>query len=327
MKLRQADFRFTLLQVKITTMEEKGIKTVKHKNLTWINVEDPTPELLSDFKHKYGFHELDIEDVLSENQRSKVDEYEDYLFIILHIPFYDRKNQRVISEEVDIFIAKNLLVTLHWGSLKELINLFDDSALKETIREQYMSHGSGFLLYEILNLLYSEGFPIIDTVERGLASLEKDVFTFSAQRDMLKDILTIKKNIITFRRIIAPQRAVIAQLEHKNSQFLPDNLEVYFDDVVDKVEKIWNNLENLKDLVESLQETNESIISHNTNNVIKILTTFSVIMLPLTFMTGLYGMNVSLPLAEKEEVFGLLLIIMAGIVFSMLLFFKYKKWI
>jgi magnesium transporter len=143
---------------------------------------------------------------------------------------------------------------------------------------------------------------------------------------MLKDILNIKKNIIVFRRVIAPQRSVIAQIEHKNKKFLPESLEIYFDDVVDKIEKIWNSLENLKELVASLQETNESIISHTTNNVIKILTIFSVVMLPLTFLTGLYGMNVALPMADRTETFFMLTALMVLVVATMLGFFKYKKW-
>ncbi len=190
-----------------------------------------------------------------------------------------------------------------------------------------MGSGSGFLLYEIIDQLYSAAFPMLDKIEKSVTSLERDVFSLSEQHDMLKDILVLKKNIITFRRIIAPQRTVIAQIEHKNKKFLPDSLEIYFDDVVDKVEKIWNNLESLKDLIESLQDTNESIISHTTNNVIKILTVFSVVMLPLTFLTGLYGMNVALPMADKNGVFLILAGTMVGIVLLMLGLFKYKRWI
>ena len=126
---------------------------------------------------------------------------------------------------------------------------------------------------------------------------------------------------------MAPQRGVVAQIEHKNKKFLPHSLEVYFDDAVDKIEKIWSSLENMKELIESLQDTNESIISHTTNNVIKILTVFSVVMLPLTFLTGLYGMNVALPGAESGAIFMVLTGVMIGIVLTMLGFFKYKRWI
>lgn len=305
----------------------KGTRSISLGKLTWIDVENPTAEVLTKVKEKYGFHELDIEDCLSENQRSKIDEYRDYLFIILHIAYYEKRNQRIVGEEVDIFIKNDLVVTVHWGSLKTLTEMFQlcQSSMKH--RRQRMEEGSGFLLYEIIDELYSDAFPMLDKIEKAVTNLEKDVFELSQQHDMLKDILFLKKNIITFRRIIAPQRTVIAQIEHKNKKFLPESLEIYFDDVVDKVEKVWNSLENLKDLVESLQDTNESIISHTTNNVIKILTVFSVIMLPLTFLTGLYGMNVNLPLAQNDMIFLMLAGVMASVVILMLSFFKFKKWI
>jgi len=305
----------------------KGTRSISLGKLTWIDIQNPQPKLLSKLAKDHGFHELDIEDCLSENQRSKIDEYDDYLFIILHIPYYDKRGHRVINEEIDIFIKNDLVVTVHGGSLKTLLGFFDDCKSNAAKRKEFMGSGSGFLLYEIIDQLYSAAFPMLDKIEKSVTSLERDVFSLSEQHDMLKDILVLKKNIITFRRIIAPQRTVIAQIEHKNKKFLPDSLEIYFDDVVDKVEKIWNNLESLKDLIESLQDTNESIISHTTNNVIKILTVFSVVMLPLTFLTGLYGMNVALPMADKNGVFLILAGTMVGIVLLMLGLFKYKRWI
>ncbi|MBT4385106.1 magnesium/cobalt transporter CorA [Candidatus Peregrinibacteria bacterium] len=308
-------------------MPTKGTRSINLGKLTWLDIQDPEPRLLHKIAQEHGFHELDIEDCLSDNQRSKIDEYDDYLFIILHIAYYDKRKQRVISEEIDIFIKNNMLITVHWGSIKPLTDLFDKAKSSAALRKEIMSHGSGFLLYEVIDHLYSSAFPMLDTIERNLTSLERDVFSLNQKRDMLKDILNLKKNIIGFRRIIAPQRSVIAQIEHKNKKFLPHTLEIYFDDVVDKIEKIWSTLENLKELVESLQDTNESIISHTTNNVIKILTVFSVVMLPLTFLTGLYGMNVSLPAAESNSVFMVIVVIMVVTVASMLGFFRYKRWI
>lgn len=304
----------------------KGTRSIKHGSLTWVDIENPTLELLQELKEKYSFHDLDIEDCLSENQRSKIDEYPKYLFMILHVPVME-KRQRLAVEEVEVFIGNDIVITVHWGPLKSLDTLFEKTSDTVMLKEKYMEKGSGYLLYEIVDTLFTDMFPILDNIEGALSNLERDVFTLSEQRDMLREILRTKKNIIVFRRIIGPQRTVIAQLEHKNKKFLTTNLDIYFDDVVDKIEKIWSSLENVKELVESLQDTNESIISHTTNNVIRILTTFSVIMLPLTFITGLYGMNVSLPGATKNEVFFILTGVMIFIVISMLVFFKHKKWI
>ena len=126
-----------------------------------MDLHDPQPKLLEKIKDEHGFHALDIEDCLSENQRSKIDEYDDYLFIILHIPYFDKRKQRVISEEVDIFIKNDIIITVHWDSLKPLQGLFDRCANKATERKKMMSHGSGFLLYEIIDELYSSTFPCL----------------------------------------------------------------------------------------------------------------------------------------------------------------------
>ncbi len=305
----------------------KDPESITLGKLTWTLVQEPEPEVLYALKEKYKFHDLDVEDCLSENQRSKIDEYEDYLFIILHIPVYDSRKQRVSSEEINIFIKNEVVITIHWGDLDPLLKLFELCEKEETERKKLMGLGSGYLLYEIIDQMFADSFPILDTLERSITSLERDVFSLSIQRDMLKDILVTKKNIITFRRLIAPERTVVAQIEHKNKKFLPDTLDIYFDDVLDKVEKIWNTLENQQELIESLQDTNESIISHTTNNVIKILTVFSVMIMPLTFITGLYGMNVALPYAEGEQMFLSLAAVMGSILAVMLIFFKLKRWI
>ncbi len=308
-------------------MPKSNIRKITLGKLTWIDMENPSLDQLESMSKEHGFHDLDIEDCLSENQRSKIDEYDDYLFIILHFPFYDKRKKGVVSEEIDIFIKSNLLITVHTGSFKAFLDFYEACKKSTAEKKEIMGQGSGYLLYEIIDSMYASAFPILDKLERNVASLERTVFSWNQQKDMLKDILNTKKNIITMRRVIQPQRRVVAQIEHKNKKFLPDRLEIYFDDVVDKIEKAWSSLENLKELIESVQDTNESIISHRTNEVIKILTIFSVVISPLTFLTGLYGMNVALPLAENPYVFMVILGLMLVIVTFMMVLFKYKRWI
>jgi len=308
-------------------MPNNGVREVSLGKLTWLDVQNPSLKLLEKMRDEYGFHDLDVEDCLSDNQRSKIDEYDDYLFIILHFPFYDKRKKQVVSEEIDIFIKGDLLLTVHKGSFKPFIDMYESCKKSPSEKERIMGPGSGFLLYEIIDSMYGSAFPILDRLERGVASLEQTVFSWSQQKDMLRDILNTKKNIITMRRVIQPQRRVVAQIEHKNKKFLPESLEIYFDDVVDKIEKLWSSLENLKELIESVQDTNESIISHRTNEVIKILTIFSVVISPLTFLTGLYGMNVGLPFADTSFIFAGIMMVMVIIISFMILLFKHKRWI
>lgn len=299
----------------------------KDSNLTWVSINNATEKEIKGLHRTYKFHHLDLEDCLSDNQRPKIDDYDDYLFIVLHAPKKPNRRKHIIIDEVDIFVGQNFVITLH-NDNQILNKVFDKCKKRAGIKEEYMQKGAGYFLYMVINDLFAAGLPLLDDLHKQMNEMEKDVFDHDYSKDRLRDILLLKKDIINFRRIIMPERSIIAQLEHKNKKFLPENLDVYFDDVVDMIEKMWNSLENLQELVDSLQETNESIISHNTNNVIKVLTLFSVIMLPLTFITGFYGMNLQgLPLAESSYSVAFVSAFILSIAVLMIGFFKYKDWL
>ena len=299
----------------------------KEKNFTWITINNPSEKSVAYLKKQYKFHPLDLEDCLSEIQRPKIDDYDDYLFIVLHIPVRTPRKKQLQTSELNIFVGPNFLITLHKDN-PTVKDVFEKCKKKKQVKEEYMKKGTGYFLYMIIDDLFESGFPLLDDLAKHISGLEVEVFDTDYSKDRLKEILLLKKDIINFRRIIMPQRAIIAQLEHKNKKFLPENLDVYFDDIVDKIEKMWNNLENSQELVASLQETNESIISHNTNNVIKILTIFSVVMLPLTFITGFYGMNVKpLPFIGGENPIAVIAGILIFIVVVMIAYFRYRKWL
>lgn len=304
--------------------------TIKFKSNQWLNIVDPSEEDILALKKKYRFHALDLEDCLSESQRPKIDEYDKYLFIILHFPYYNKRTRHIATEQVSIFIGQNYLITIHNGHLDEVEKTFEQC--RKSIKERRLLFGSstGYLLYSIISRLFTSSFSIIDKTQANLKRIEQGIFEAAHVKDQLFDIMVTKKNIITLRKILLPQRTVIAALEHKQKKFLPEALEVYFDDVVDQTEKIWNILETQKEVIESLEDTNESLLSHNINNTMRILTVFSAIMLPLTFLTGLFGMNVQLPFPDalqNAEHFWSIILSMFVVIFLMVGVFKWKKWL
>lgn len=302
-------------------------EVLKYKKFQWINVVDVEESDLEFLRKKFKFHPLDLEDCMSEIQRPKIDEYEKYIFMVLHFPRYDKRRKELKMIEVDVFLGKNFLITVHDG-YKELQKVFRKCQGKLRTKKEYMAKGSGYLLYMLISDLFGSCFPILDKMALKINSLEKHVFDFGPQKDMLKDILVMKKDIIIFRRIIIPQRSLTVQLEHKTKKFIDEDLELYFDDVVDKVEKTWSTLENYKELIMSIQDTHESLISYRTNYVIRILTIFSVVMLPLTFITGLYGMNMTgLPFVESPYAFQFVTLIMLLVTTTMLIYFRVRKWL
>ena len=304
------------------------VQRIKYGSFTWINIPEPTEDDLRYLKRKYKFHTLDLEDCLSEHERPKVEEYDDYLFVLMHFPVLRKRSKSVDSDELDFFVGKDFLITLNGSKLDNVPEIFEKCKKSKKSRKFFMEKGSGYLLYTIVSTLFDDVFPFIDRINADVRQIEHSLFENGHNaKDLLYDIMVLKRQIINLRRIILPQRSVMLILEDKAKYFISESLEVYFDDVVDKIEKLWSNLEASKEFVESLQETNESIISHTTNNIMKILTVISVVLLPLTFITGLYGMNVKLPYAGSEVMFLSIILAMMVIAVVMMIFFKFKKWL
>lgn len=300
---------------------------VKTKDVRYISFVDFKKEDADFLKKKYGFHELDLEDCLEKrNEIPKIDEYKKYLFMILQVPYFDKKSESVEISEVNMFIGKDFLIMNH-DDKSDFIKNLEKDLKKPKGKKDYMVNGTGYFLYKIVEGFFDTRLKVITYLKKEVGILEKEIFHTNEMRDRLEDILFLKKSIITLRRCIGPQRSVISQLEHKNKKFLKEDLEIYFDDVVDTIEKIWQNLEILKETVETLELTNESLISHYTNNTMRLLAIISVTMLPLTFVTGLYGMNIPLPFQDDPQAFLIVISGMFLLIIFILIFFRFKRWI
>ena len=279
-------------------------------------------------RERFGWHPLDVEDVLSKRQRPKVDDYVDdgYLFGVLHFPAYDKNVQRLNAGELDFFLGPDYLVTISNVELLPVTRLFNRVQEDERFREQLFSKGSGRLLYEVLDDLFDYCFPILDKIAYKLDSIEDDIEDRRSE-EIVTDISKVKQEIISYRKIIKPQRPALRLLERHIERFLPEELELYFDDLVDASERIWDLLDNYKEVVEALESTNESVISHRQNDVLRILTVFSVILLPLTLISGIFGMNVLFPGEHTHAAFWAIVGLMVTVIIGMIGFFKYKRWL
>src|SRR5213080_3355859 len=296
--------------------------------LTWIHLDAPDPLQAGILAGRFGWHPLDVEDVLSKRQRPKIDDYADegYLFGVLHFPAYDKAIQRLNAAELDFFLGPDYLVTMPNVQLNPVTRLFSRCQEDEVFRTQLFEKGSGRLLYEVLDDLFDYCFPILDKIAYKLDSIEDDIDERHSE-EIVGDISKAKQEIISYRKIIKPQRPALRLLERRIERFLPENLELYFDDLVDASERIWDLLDNYKEVVEALEDTNESLISHRQNDVLRILTVFSVILLPLTLISGIFGMNVMFPGEHTREAFWIIAGLMVAVIVSMVAFFKYKRWL
>jgi magnesium transporter len=305
------------------------VQRLESHGLTWLNIESPTEVETAWLAEHHEFHPLDLEDVLSRRrQRAKIDEYSEYLFIVLHFPRFDKRTGRLQAAELNVFVAEDLVITLPNEPLKPLSALWSRCERGEAAQEQYMSKGSGYLLYEIVDTMYDYCFPILDKIGFKLDSIEDELFE-GESKDLVRDISNIKQEIINYRKIVKPQRSTLRLLERSNQRYAPQDLEIYFDDIVDKSERIWDLLENYKEVAEALEATNESVITHKLNDIIRVLTILSAIVLPLSLVASIYGMNVErLPFAGDGLWSLLFPLAMMGVIGGLLIaWFRHKRWL
>src|SRR5918999_4711770 len=237
-----------------------NVEILDGEGLRWINIERPRPIDRAWLEEHYDFHPLDYEDVFSRNQRPKVDEYDDYLFVVLHFPRFDKTVERLNAAEVDIFVGPDFVITLPNEPLQPLEYLFERCRAVADIREQLFSKGAGYLLYRIVDQCVDASFPMLRKIGHKLERIEEDIFE-GRSAEIVRDISNAKQEIINFRKVVRPQRAALADLERNKQRYIADDLDIYFDDIVDASERIWDMLENYKEVVEALESTNESAIA------------------------------------------------------------------
>jgi magnesium transporter len=293
--------------------------------LTWVHLDSPRSDEAMALAERFGWHPLDVEDVLSRRQRPKVDEYDDYRFIVLHFPVYDKTVQRLNAAELDVFLGPDYLVTLPTVELLPVTRLFQRCKDDPELRESLFSKGSGYLLYHVLDDLFDYCFPILDKIGHKLDTVEDDIDEGRFE-EIVRDISRVKQEIISYRKIIKPERPTLRLLERHVERFLPEDLELYFDDLVDASERIWDLLDNYKEVVEALEATNEAALSHRQNDVLRVLTVFSVLLLPLTLIASIFGMNVDFPGFGTAGAFWVIIGAMAGVFGAVLAFFRWRRF-
>ena len=307
------------------------MKTIIERGLRWIDAEHPSKADIEELHKEFpSFHPLTLEDTLSPIQRPKIDVFDDHLFIVLHFPVFEKKTGRIVSAEVDIFIGKGFVVTLHDSRIKPLVDFFGDILDdKKTRGKVFLKGSAGFLLYSILNKILDSAFPIIYKIDTELDITEDKIFEGEDISRRIEGLSVQRRNILVYRRIISPQRVIMPQVRDRLRLVgIREEMRVYFNDLVDHIEKIWQTLEEQKEVVEGLTDSTAALISTLTNNVMRVLTVITVIFLPLTLIASLFGMNVPLPFADSPTGLKVILLVMFTILVVMVVIFrKLLRWL
>jgi len=297
--------------------------------LTWYYIEKPSEREVQYLADNFHFHTLALDDVLSKVQRPKIDDYGNYLFIVLHFPVFDKANRVTTPSELDIFVGENFLVTSHKGGLKPLSKLFNECLIDDDIRQKYMGRSAGYLFYQILDRLVNYCFPILDKIIENIDQVEDLIFTRTVP-ETVRGISLIRRDLISFRRIIHPQITVVEELESERYPFFKEDPDVYFGDIADHVRKIWDGLEDCKEVVDGLADTSNWLTSHRIQEVMRFLTIVMALMAPPTLIASIYGMNIHLPggiTTGDSLTFILVLVFMLLTAGGMLYYFYHKRWL
>ena len=303
------------------------IESIECQGMTWVDIKQPTQAETDYLKEKYGFPDLDLDDCLRRVHRPKIDEREDYLFMMFHFPVFERRAQVIRPSQVSLFLGKGYLVTLHEGNLEPLVRLFDDCRRDENTRIEYMARGPAHLLYHILDRLVIYCFSILNKIGDSLQAIEEQVFGV-AGRETVRDISTLRRNIISFRRLIKSQTEVFELLEQREWPIIKGETEVYFGDIAGHSRKMRDEIDDYKEVIEGLSDTHSTVTTSQTNKVVKALTIISTIMLPLTLIASVFGMHLEhLPLSQSPVAFLIVILVMVVIVILMLALFRIRRWL
>jgi len=303
-------------------------QTIKYKNTTWIDIYQPDKEDLEFLRTHFKFHPITLSELIRPSFFPQVRLFgRRYLYLVIYYPVYDKVKRETRPRELDIIVTKNTIITSHYQSILPLKAIWDKCVLYEDQKKKYLGQGSSLLLFYILKGILKNCLLKVNRIEQKIDSIEQEIFQ-NKEKEMVQEISFVKTDIIDFYRIIEPQKDVMESLPFIAEEFWGEEVSPYFSEVIGTFGIIWNQLETFKDTITGLEETNNSLLSTKINEVIKVLTIFSVILMPLNLLASMLGMNlINLPFAHHPWGFWLISFIMAGIAIAMILYFKKKRWI
>jgi magnesium transporter len=303
------------------------MQIVKHENITWIDLENPTMTDIEYIRENFNVHPLALEEFTVPTYRARATKYPNCLFLTIHIPLFDAKKRTTYAGEVDILLTNTHLITGHTQDIFQLTNFFNELHDSEGKRRLYMIHSTAHLLYEILKLLTESCFPRLEHIVKHIDRIQEGIFG-GDERKMVREISIVKRDILNFRRTLMPQRSIIESIIAQPNNVVPKEIKIYYHDLIGTNIRLWNDLESANETIASLEKTNNSLLSEKINQRMRIITVFSVLWIPVTIYLSIFNLNVvHMPL--KDNPFAFLIHVFALFIISAITFaiFKLAKWI
>lgn len=291
----------------------------------WVDMESPTEADEQVLIDVFKFHPLTVEDCRENRHYPKVEEFDTYIYFIVHGVTADISPDRFNTIELDGFLGPNYVITYHHDMFRSINNV------KQLLRTTPLicQRGSAFLLHQILDQVVDFYSPVLDDFDDRIDRLEADIFALTRpNNEILSEIMALKRGVLRLRRISVKQMDILYRMSRGEFTLIPDEMRPFYRDVYDHLVRVVDLSESYRDLISGSLEAYLSVVSNRLNEIMKVLTIFSAIMLPLTFIAGVYGMNFdNMPELHSRYGYFAVLVIMIAVAVGMLLFFKRRGWI
>ena len=299
------------------------------RGLLWVDfigepVETAEPVLLS-----FGFHPLAIDDALEETHAPRIDDWGDYIYLVMNMMNYKHVAGVFESEidELDIFLGRNYVITHH----DQLLSAIEDIWSSYQRDERHVQEGPDHLLYRIIDSIVMGYMPLVEQIDNQIDQIEDQVFD-RPTRAILEQIFALKRILLSMRRILLPQREVLNKLARDEYRVIDPKDRIFFRDIYDHLVRLHDLNENLRDLVGGVMDTYLSVINNRMNEIMKTLAVITTLFMPITFVTGFFGMNFFEPVAQlfdwtSRQVFGVTLVILLGLPIIMYIWMRRRTWL
>ena len=294
------------------------------KAVIWVDFEAASNEENGALTDIFNFHPLAVEDCINLSHHPKLDKYDDYLFLVLHaVDFGRKKGEEMATLELNIFIGSNFIVTYHRKPIRSVIATRDRCRQRP---EKILGEGPDFLMHKIVDALVDNYLPTFSLIEHEIDHVEDEVFENSSE-GLLETILTLKKDVMYLKKVVTQQRNTVYKLANTRLELIGKDSQMYFSDIYDQLYRFTDQIENFRDLLNNMVDMYLSMSSMKMNQIVKTLTVVMTILMPMTLVTGIYGMNFKF-MPEINSPYGYYLTLAAMLLMAILLgyFMKRKRW-
>ncbi len=329
---RHERVKLSVINYDSANFQEKGVKTVEEalsfkdkSSVTWLNINGVhQSEIIEQVGKHFGIHPLVLEDIANTGQRPKMEDFEDYIYVVLRMLSFDSEEKETITEQVSIVLGRDFVISFQ----EKEGDVFD------TVRERLRNNkgrirklGADYLAYALMDAVVDNYFIILEKLGETIEDIEDKIVT-NPSSETLRTIHDLKREMVFLRKSVWPLREVISRLERSESALINKSTGIYLRDVYDHTIQVMDSVETFRDMLSGMLDIYLSSASNRMNEVMKVLTVIATIFIPLTFLAGIYGMNFRhMPELDQSWSYPLILIFMFTLAMLMVIYFRRKKWI